>query len=88
MMSIQEMRALLGLSRASFSRIYKIPVRTLENWESGVRKCPDYVMYLLDRVVREDASNPDNLLTATTESQIDEMETAETDEEIINNRFL
>ena len=45
-MTVREMRELLGLSRAAFSRIYKIPVRTLEDWEAGRRKCPDYVLYL------------------------------------------
>ncbi|MFQ7618330.1 helix-turn-helix domain-containing protein [[Clostridium] scindens] len=53
-MTVREMRELLGLSRAAFSRIYKIPVRTLEDWEAGRRKCPDYVLYLLERCVKED----------------------------------
>ena len=46
-MTIQEMRALMNMSRARFSREYQIPIRTLENWESGARKAPDYVLHLL-----------------------------------------
>lgn len=87
-MTIIEMRNLLGLSRAAFSRLYKIPVRTLEDWEAGRRRCPGYVMYLLERAVKEDAANPGNLLERTIETQIEEMNTAETEDEIINNRFL
>lgn len=87
-MVITEMRELLGLSRAAFSRLYKIPVRTLEDWEAGRRKCPDYVMYLLERAVKEDAANPDNPLVRTIETQIEEMNSTETEDEIINNRFL
>lgn len=34
-MNVSEMRELLNESRAAFSRRYNIPIRTLENWESG-----------------------------------------------------
>lgn len=53
-MIIVEMRERLKVSRAEFSRRYNIPIRTLENWESGKSKCPDYVRQLLERVVLED----------------------------------
>ena len=53
-MTIAEMRERLKISRAEFSRKYNIPVRTLENWESGKSKCPDYVRQLLERAVLED----------------------------------
>lgn len=53
-MTISEMRKHLNVSRAEFSRKYNIPVRTLENWESGKSKCPDYVRQLLERAVLED----------------------------------
>ena len=53
-MTITEMRKHLNVSRAEFSRKYNIPVRTLENWESGKSKCPDYVRQLLERAVLED----------------------------------
>lgn len=54
-MTVKEMRDLLNVSRAEFSRRYEIPVRTLENWESGSRECPSYVLKLLERAVKEDA---------------------------------
>lgn len=50
-----EIRAMLGVSRAEFSRRYGIPVRTLENWDAGVRVPPEWVLKLLERVVRWDA---------------------------------
>lgn len=53
-MNITEMRNYIGVSRAEFSRRYNIPIRTLENWESGKSKCPDYVRQLLERAVLED----------------------------------
>lgn len=54
-MEIKQIREMLGTTRPEFSRKYGIPVRTLENWESGKSKCPDYVMALLERVAKEDA---------------------------------
>ena len=54
-MTIKEMRLLLQVSRTEFSRQYHIPVLTLEDWESGKRNPPNYVLELLERVVKEDA---------------------------------
>lgn len=54
-MTIKEMRLLLQVSRTDFSRQYHIPLRTLEDWESGKRNPPNYVLELLERVVKEDA---------------------------------
>lgn len=53
-MQVAEMRTLLDQSRSEFSKQYNIPLRTLENWESGKSKCPDYVRQLLERAVLED----------------------------------
>ena len=54
-MNSKEIRALLGISRAEFSRRYGIPVRTLEEWDAGRHLAPEWVMSLLERVVKEDA---------------------------------
>lgn len=53
-MNAAEIRAILGVSRAEFSRRYGIPIRTLEDWDAGVRTPSDWVLALLERVVRED----------------------------------
>lgn len=51
-MTITEMRNYIGVSRAEFSRRYRIPLRTLESWEAGVRTPPEYVLDLLEESVR------------------------------------
>ena len=56
-MTIKELRDLLNVSRAEFSRRYGIPSRTLEDWERGKRTPPPYVVTLLERVVTEDKQN-------------------------------
>lgn len=54
-MEIKDIRKLINESRAAFGRRYNIPIRTLENWESGKSDCPEYVKELLLRAVAEDA---------------------------------
>lgn len=49
-LTIRDIRAHTGLSRAAFAVRYCIPRRTVENWESGVRSCPDYLRLLLAQV--------------------------------------
>ena len=51
----ERIRKILGISRAEFSRRYNIPIRTLEEWDAGRRTPPEYVITLLERVVREDS---------------------------------
>ena len=53
-MTIKEIRELTDLSQAKFAAKYQIPQRNIERWETGKRKCPDYVCSLLERVVKED----------------------------------
>ena len=45
--SIKEARKSAGLSQARMSALFEIPKRTIENWESGVAKCPEYVRKLI-----------------------------------------
>lgn len=66
-MQIAEMRALLDESRMAFSKQYNIPVRTLENWESGKSQCPEYVRQLLERAVKEDVKVKNNAANTNTE---------------------
>ena len=58
-MNSRRIRGMLGVSRTEFSRRYGIPVRTLENWDNGKNSPPDWILALLERVVREDAEKED-----------------------------
>lgn len=53
-MTIKEIRTLTGLSQAKFGEKYEISKRTIEEWEAGRRKPPEYVVKLLERAVKED----------------------------------
>ena len=56
-MNIREMRALLGDTQSEFAARYNIPFRTIQNWESGVRTPPEYMMRLLEDRIRADLAN-------------------------------
>jgi len=58
-MTINEIRQLTGLSQVKFGEKYHIPKRTIQGWEEGVRIPPDYVLELLERVVKEDIERGD-----------------------------
>lgn len=51
---VKEIRQRTGLSQERFCELYALPKRTLENWESGKRRPPEYVINLLERAVDHD----------------------------------
>ena len=61
---IQNIRRKTGLSRTEFSQKYGIPLRTLEEWESGRRTPPEYIPRMLAYYVyfSETIDNPGDLL--------------------------
>ena len=50
-MTIKEMRAKTGLTQAQFAQLLGIPKRSVENWERGISKCPEYVNKLIDYIL-------------------------------------
>ena len=47
-MNIKEARIAAGLSRPQMSKLfYDLPVRTIENWEAGIRNPPDWEKKLI-----------------------------------------
>lgn len=57
MMNIREMRTRLGDTQSEFAARYNIPFRTVQNWEAGVRKPPEYIINLLESRTRADLVN-------------------------------
>lgn len=56
-MNFSEMRMRLGDTQSEFAARYNIPFRTIQNWESGVRKPPKYVINLLEKRINSDLIN-------------------------------
>lgn len=57
MMNIREMRTRLGDTQSEFAARYNIPFRTVQNWEAGVRKPPEYIINLLESRIQADLVN-------------------------------
>lgn len=47
MMTFKELREQSGMSRSQFGEYFEIPYRTVQNWELGLRECPDYLLKLM-----------------------------------------
>jgi len=47
MNKIKDKRIELGLTQQQLSDLTGVPFRTIQNWEIGQRKCPEYVERLL-----------------------------------------
>lgn len=46
-MDIKKARLNANLTQRKMSELLGIPIRTISNWESGCRTCPDYVARLI-----------------------------------------
>ena len=55
-MTVKEIRALTGLSQVKFCEQYKIPRRTLEDWETGKNTPQEYLSDLLEFKVKADVA--------------------------------
>lgn len=53
LLSIVELRKKTGLSQSKFAEKYHIKLNTLTQWEQGLRKAPEHVVYMLQRLVCE-----------------------------------
>lgn len=57
-MTLKELRELSGMSRPQFAEYFGIPYRTVQSWEldseSNARKCPDYLLDLMEYKLRKE----------------------------------
>ena len=53
-MTFKELRRLSGMTQQRFSEYFGIPKRTVEDWERGARKCPAYLMALMEYKLRKE----------------------------------
>ncbi len=52
-MTLKEARLNAGLTQQQMFEILEIPIRTVQDWESGKRKCPPYVERLVIKELLE-----------------------------------
>lgn len=51
---LRDLRSMTGLSQKAFGEWLNIPARTIEDWETGRRKPPEYVVELIEYKVRRE----------------------------------
>lgn len=47
-MTFKELRLHSGMTQKAFAEYFEIPKRTIENWDMGVRQCPEYLLKLME----------------------------------------
>ena len=47
-MPIKALRTAAGMTQKAFAEYFDIPKRTIENWEGEQRKCPEYIVALIE----------------------------------------
>lgn len=46
-MTIKELRQQTRLTQTAFAKYFEIPLRTVQDWEAGKRKPPEYLVKLM-----------------------------------------
>ena len=59
-MKIKEARSKHGLTQKQLSEITGIPERTIQNWEGGQRKCPEYVENMVAGLLEQKFGQPNH----------------------------
>ena len=49
---IKELRESTGMNRKEFCKYFQIPYRTVQDWERGNRKMPEYLLRLMEYKLR------------------------------------
>ena len=52
-MTIKEARLAAGMTIKQVSDLTGVPYRSLQNWEAGVRQCPDYVTKMIVTMISQ-----------------------------------
>lgn len=52
--TIKDLCTEYGLGQSALARRFDIPIRTVQNWYAGVRNPPDYVVRMMDELLRID----------------------------------
>ena len=52
--TIKDLCTEYGLGQTALARRFGIPLRTVQNWHAGVRIPPDYVVRMMDELLRID----------------------------------
>ena len=55
-MTFKELRQISGMTQKEFGEYFEIPKRTIENWDEGKSKCPEYLLKLMEYKLTNEVS--------------------------------
>lgn len=61
-MTIKELRNKTGLSQRLFAQKFHITICTLQSWEQGRRHTPEYVIFMVERILDLESRNNESTL--------------------------
>ena len=64
-----ELRQSTGMNRREFAEYFEIPYRTVQEWELGHRKMPEYLLRLMAYKIRMEAMMNESAKSALKESE-------------------
>lgn len=47
-MNVKELREAAGMSLKEYAEYFKVPYRTVQDWNAGARACPEYLLNLME----------------------------------------
>lgn len=53
-MTFKELRQQSGMTQKDFSEYFGMSKRAVESWEGGVRKCPEYLLHLMEYKLKKE----------------------------------
>lgn len=53
-MTFKELRQKSGMTQKEFAEYFEIPKRTIEDWDRGARKCPEYLLKLMEYKLKKE----------------------------------
>ena len=53
-MTIKQLREASGMTQKAFAEYFRIPKRTVENWEGKKRECPSYLLELMEYKLKKE----------------------------------
>ena len=65
---LKELRKETGMNRVDFARYFDIPYRTVQDWELGNRKIPEYLLRLMEYKIRMEKMIKEKGITVSDES--------------------
>ena len=70
-MDIKELRKKTGLSQAKFGKKFHIPTANVANWEQGIHNPPEYVVYMIEKLLELESRyvDGDDLISRIQEKQ-------------------